>query len=161
MASNPEFLRQGSGIYDTLYPDRVVVGSEDARAIDVLANLYRPLLNQDFPAPAFLPRPEGLSAVPLVTCDLASAELIKYAANAFLALKISYTNEIAHLAAKVGADITPNHAAVWGWTAGSGHASCRPASAGAGAVLERIPPRWFRLPKSTGWRCRSCRLPVM
>jgi UDPglucose 6-dehydrogenase len=106
VASNPEFLRQGSGIYDTLYPDRVVVGSEDARAIDVLANLYRPLLNQDFPAPAFLPRPEGLSAVPLVTCDLASAELIKYAANAFLALKISYTNEIAHLAAKVGADIT-------------------------------------------------------
>jgi len=106
VASNPEFLRQGSGIYDTLYPDRVVVGSQDARAIDVLTNLYRPLLNQDFPAPAFLPRPEGLSAVPLVTCDLASAELIKYAANAFLALKISYTNEIAHLAAKVGADIT-------------------------------------------------------
>ncbi|MDR3574302.1 MAG: UDP-glucose/GDP-mannose dehydrogenase family protein [Anaerolineaceae bacterium] len=106
VASNPEFLRQGSGIYDTLYPDRVVVGSEDPRAIDVLTNLYRPLLNQDFPAPAFLPRPEGLSAVPLVTCDLASAELIKYAANAFLALKISYTNEIAHLAAKVGADIT-------------------------------------------------------
>ncbi len=106
VASNPEFLRQGSGIYDTLYPDRVVVGSENPRAIDVLANLYRPLLNQDFPAPSFLPRPEGLSAVPLVTCDLASAELIKYAANAFLALKISYTNEIAHLAAKVGADIT-------------------------------------------------------
>jgi UDPglucose 6-dehydrogenase len=106
VASNPEFLRQGSGIYDTLYPDRVVVGSQDARAVDVLTNLYRPLLNQDFPAPAFLSRPEGLSAVPLVTCDLASAELIKYAANAFLALKISYTNEIAHLAAKVGADIT-------------------------------------------------------
>ncbi len=106
VASNPEFLRQGSAILDTLYPDRVVIGSEDPRAIDVLANLYRPLLNQDFPAPAFLPRPERMAVVPLVTSDLASAELIKYAANAFLALKISYTNEIAHLASKVGADIT-------------------------------------------------------
>lgn len=106
VASNPEFLRQGSGVYDTLYPDRIVVGSADSKAIDVLTNVYRSILNQDFPAPAFLPRPEGLSAVPLVTCDLASAELIKYSANAFLALKISYANEIAHLASKVGADVT-------------------------------------------------------
>ena len=106
VASNPEFLRQGSGLYDTLYPDRIVVGAEDSRAIDVLANLYRPLLNQDFPAPSFLPRPERFGAVALVTCDLASAELIKYAANSFLALKISYVNEIAQLASKVGADIT-------------------------------------------------------
>lgn len=105
MASNPEFLRQGSALYDTLYPDRIVVGAEDPRAIDVLTNLYRPILNQDFPAPEYLPRPEGRAAVPLVTCDLASAELIKYAANAFLAVKISYINEIGTLASKVGADI--------------------------------------------------------
>ena len=106
IASNPEFLRQGSALFDTLYPDRIVVGAEDHRAIDTLTNLYRPLLNQDFPAPEFLSRPEGLGAVPLVTCDLASAELIKYAANAFLALKISYINEIGQMAAKVGADIS-------------------------------------------------------
>ncbi len=106
IASNPEFLRQGSALYDTFYPDRIVLGAEDSRAIDVLTNLYRPLLNQDFTAPESLPRPEGFSAVPLVTCDLASAEMIKYAANSFLALKISYINEIAHLAEKVGADIT-------------------------------------------------------
>jgi len=62
-------------------------------------------LNQDFRAPDFLPRPEGFTAVPMVTTDLASAELIKYAANAFLALKISYINEIAALAEKVGADV--------------------------------------------------------
>lgn len=105
VASNPEFLRQGSALIDTLYPDRVVVGAEDNRAISVLTDLYRPILNQDFPAPDFLPRPEGLGAVPLLTSDLASAELIKYAANAFLALKISYVNEIGQLAAKVGADI--------------------------------------------------------
>jgi UDPglucose 6-dehydrogenase len=106
VASNPEFLRQGSALLDTLYPDRVVIGSEEPRAIDTLTNLYRPILNQDFPPPAFLPRPDGLSAIPVVTCDLASAELIKYAANSFLALKISYMNEIAHLAEKVGANIT-------------------------------------------------------
>jgi UDPglucose 6-dehydrogenase len=106
VASNPEFLRQGSGVFDTLYPDRIVIGSEDSRAIDILTNLYRPLLNQDFTPPPFLPRPDELSAVPLVTCDLASAELIKYAANSFLALKISYANEIAQLSSKVGADVT-------------------------------------------------------
>jgi UDPglucose 6-dehydrogenase len=91
---------------DTLYPDRVVIGSEEPRAIDTLTNLYRPILNQDFPPPAHLPRPDGLSAIPVVTCDLASAELIKYAANSFLALKISYMNEIAHLAERVGANVT-------------------------------------------------------
>jgi UDPglucose 6-dehydrogenase len=106
IASNPEFLRQGSALYDTFYPDRIVLGSPDPRAIDVLTNLYRPILNQDFIAPECLPRPEGFTAVPLVTCDLASAEMIKYAANSFLALKISYINEIASLAEKVGADIT-------------------------------------------------------
>jgi UDPglucose 6-dehydrogenase len=106
VGSNPEFLREGSALNDTLYPDRIVVGAEDRRALNTLTNLYRPILNQDFPAPEFLPRPEGLSAVPMVTTDLASAELIKYAANAFLALKISYINEIAQLAEKVGADIT-------------------------------------------------------
>lgn len=106
VASNPEFLREGSAIYDTLYPDRIVVGAEESQAIDILTNLYRPILNQDFPAPEFLPRPEGFSVVPLVTADLASAELIKYAANAFLSTKISYINEIGRLAEKVGADIT-------------------------------------------------------
>jgi UDPglucose 6-dehydrogenase len=105
VASNPEFLRQGAGVFDTLYPERIVIGADNAHAIDVITKLYRPLLNQDFPAPAFLPRPEELSSVPLVTCDLTSAELIKYAANAFLAVKISFTNEMAQLTAKVGADI--------------------------------------------------------
>lgn len=105
MASNPEFLREGTALSDTLYPDRIVVGAEVERALIMLTNLYRPILNQDFPALEFLPRPEGFGAVPIVTADLASAELIKYAANAFLALKISYINEVAQLAEKVGADI--------------------------------------------------------
>jgi len=105
VASNPEFLREGSAIADTLYPDRVVVGVDNRRGLDVLSRLYRPILDQSFVAPHFVPRPAGMGAVPLVSTDLASAELIKYAANAFLALKISFINEIGQLAEKVGADI--------------------------------------------------------
>ncbi|WP_305784213.1 UDP-glucose dehydrogenase family protein [Symbioplanes lichenis] len=106
VASNPEFLRQGAAIKDTLYPDRVVVGSDNPRSLDVLNRLYRSLLNQTFTPPTYLPRPAELGAVPMVSTDLASAELIKYAANAFLALKISFANEIGQLAGRVGADIT-------------------------------------------------------
>ena len=106
VASNPEFLREGSAIHDSLYPDRVVIGSDNPRALETLYTLYRPVLDQSFTAPPFLQRPDEVGAVPLVATDLASAELIKYAANAFLALKISYINEIGQLAAKVGADIT-------------------------------------------------------
>lgn len=105
VASNPEFLREGSALHDAFYPDRIVIGAEDERAVRILADLYRALLNQSFTPPPFLPRPMGLEAVPLLTTDLASAELIKYAANAFLAVKISFINEIATLAEKVGADI--------------------------------------------------------
>lgn len=106
VASNPEFLREGTAIFDTLYPDRIVTGGDHPRALEVLYTLYRPILDQTFPAPTFLPRPETMGAVPLVAADLASAELIKYAANAFLALKISYINEIGQLAERVGADIS-------------------------------------------------------
>ena len=105
VASNPEFLREGTGLSDSLYPDRVVIGSDDARSLETLYTLYRPILDQTFAPPTYLPRPEDMGAVPLISTDLASAELIKYAANAFLALKISYINEIGQLAEKVGADI--------------------------------------------------------
>src|SRR4030095_591076 len=106
IASNPEFLREGSALHDTLYPDRVVVGSDNYHALEVLYSLYKPILEQPFSPPTFLSRPEGLGAIPIITTNLASAELIKYAANSFLSLKISFINEIAQLAEKVGADIT-------------------------------------------------------
>jgi UDPglucose 6-dehydrogenase len=106
VASNPEFLREGNAIHDTLFPDRIVIGADNPRSLEVLNRLYRPIINQTFTPPSFAPRPDDIAAVPLVSTDLASAELIKYAANAFLALKISYVNEIGQLAAKVGADIT-------------------------------------------------------
>ncbi len=106
VASNPEFLREGAAIGDSLYPDRIVVGSDETHALEVLYTLYRPILDQTFESPTFLPRPDDKHAVPLVSTDLASAELIKYAANAFLALKISFINEIGQLAERVGADIS-------------------------------------------------------
>jgi UDPglucose 6-dehydrogenase len=105
VASNPEFLREGSALQDSLFPDRIVIGADSTQAREVLESLYRPLVEQSFAAPSFLPRPAGMGTVPLVATDLASAEMIKYAANAFLALKISYINEMAELAEKVGADI--------------------------------------------------------
>jgi UDPglucose 6-dehydrogenase len=105
VASNPEFLREGSAMSDMLYADRVVVGADEEPAIEVMRKLYQPLIEQTFEAPAFLPRPEKFKAVHFLSSDLQSAELIKYAANAFLALKISFINEISELAEKVGADI--------------------------------------------------------
>ncbi|MEL6169576.1 MAG: UDP-glucose/GDP-mannose dehydrogenase family protein [Pseudomonadota bacterium] len=90
VASNPEFLREGAAIDDFMRPDRVVVGVKSERAADVMADVYRPLFLRDFP---------------IVTTDLESAEMIKYAANAFLAMKITFINEIAALCEKVGADV--------------------------------------------------------
>jgi UDPglucose 6-dehydrogenase len=106
VASNPEFLREGSALHDSLYPDRIVIGADEPRTLEVLYSLYRPILDQTFTPPTYLPRPESQGGVPLLSTDLASAELIKYAANAFLALKISFINEIGLLAERVGANIT-------------------------------------------------------
>jgi UDPglucose 6-dehydrogenase len=105
VASNPEFLREGSAIADTFYPDRIVLGASDPYAIEQLRELYKPLVEQTFNPPPSAARPAGFTAVPVVTTDLASAEMIKYAANAFLATKISFANEVANICERVGADI--------------------------------------------------------
>ncbi len=90
VASNPEFLREGAAIDDFMRPDRVVVGVESDRAAEVMEDIYRPLYLRDFP---------------ILTTDLESAEMIKYAANAFLATKITFINEIAGLCERVGGDV--------------------------------------------------------
>ena len=105
VASNPEFLREGSAIHDSLYPDRIVVGAEDSRTLEIMTELYRPLVEQKFPAPHFSPRPEPLAPATLLTTTLTSAEMIKYSANAFLALKIGFANEVANICERVGADV--------------------------------------------------------
>ncbi len=90
VVSNPEFLREGAAIQDFKHPDRIVVGTDDPRARNVLAEIYRPLY---------------LNAAPILFTGRRSAELIKYAANSFLATKITFINEIADLCEKVGADV--------------------------------------------------------
>ena len=90
VASNPEFLREGAAIGDFMRPDRVVIGTEDEEATAILKSLYRPLY---------------LIETPIVLTDVATAELTKYAANAFLATKISFINEMANLCEEIGADV--------------------------------------------------------
>ena len=90
VVSNPEFLREGSAIEDFMRPNRVVVGSRDQRAIDIMLDIYSPL---------------NRAKVPFVIADVETAELIKYASNAFLATKISFINEVATLSEKLGADV--------------------------------------------------------
>ena len=90
VASNPEFLREGAAIDDFMRPDRVVVGVTSERAKEVMGEVYRPLFLREFP---------------ILYTDLETAEMIKYAANAFLATKITFINEIARLSEKVGADV--------------------------------------------------------
>lgn len=102
--SNPEFLRQGRALSDTFYPERIVVGG-DLAAGDVLETLYAAVLHQTFDAPLLIPRPEGYSRPGYIRVDRRSAELAKYAANAFLAMKISFINEIANVCDRVGADV--------------------------------------------------------
>jgi UDPglucose 6-dehydrogenase len=106
VASNPEFLREGCALGDSFYPDRIVIGSADQRTMDAMTELYRPLVEQRFEAPHFLPRPAARRCpVPLVKTTLTSAEMIKYASNAFLATKIGFANEIANICDRVGADV--------------------------------------------------------
>ncbi len=90
IASNPEFLREGSAVRDFMQPERVVIGVEDAQAAKILKKLYHPLT---------------LDIIPLIICDLETAEMSKYAANAFLATKVAFINEIADLCEHTGADV--------------------------------------------------------
>lgn len=90
VASNPEFLREGAAIEDFMRPDRVVIGTDDPKAIEIMKDLYRPLY---------------LIETPIVITSLEAAELIKYAANAFLATKITFINEIANLCDAIGCDV--------------------------------------------------------
>lgn len=90
VASNPEFLREGAAIEDFMRPNRVVIGAESDQAIAILRDLYRPLY---------------LIETPIIITDIATAEMIKYASNAFLATKVSFINEIANLCERVGADV--------------------------------------------------------
>jgi UDPglucose 6-dehydrogenase len=105
VASNPEFLREGTAVWDFFHPDRIVIGVEDPSAAAELREIYRPILERSFRCPVHKGAcPPGHKAEFLVT-TINSAELIKHASNSFLALKISYANVIADLCEKIGANV--------------------------------------------------------
>ena len=103
IASNPEFLREGSAVEDSLHPDRIVIGVDAQRAVEIFRNIYRPILEHAFDCPVHkqCPRKE----VPFIVTDTNSAELIKHASNAFLATKISFINMVSDLCEAAGADV--------------------------------------------------------
>jgi len=103
IVSNPEFLKEGEAVNDAFFPERLVIGSESKKAIDIMKELYEPIINQDFDyAKANSHKKEE---VPVLITDSTSSELIKYASNSFLASKISFINEIANLCERIGANI--------------------------------------------------------
>jgi UDPglucose 6-dehydrogenase len=105
VVSNPEFLREGSCVFDSVHPDRIVVGVEESSAAEKMRTIYQPILDGSFVCPVHRGTcPPGAVPQFLVT-SINSAELIKYASNSYLALKISYANQLADLCEQLGADI--------------------------------------------------------
>jgi UDPglucose 6-dehydrogenase len=105
VASNPEFLREGTAVYDFFHPDRIVVGVEDEDSAAKLREIYKPILERTFYCPVHGGKCSATHGVQFVETTINSAELIKHASNSFLALKISYANVIADLCEKIGADV--------------------------------------------------------
>lgn len=104
VASNPEFLREGSAVEDFLHPDRIVVGVDSTRAAELLSRIYEPVIRQDFSCPVHS-NCRKRNKIPLLVTDTRSAELIKHASNSFLAMKISFINMVADLCEATNADI--------------------------------------------------------
>jgi UDPglucose 6-dehydrogenase len=105
VASNPEFLREGTAVLDFLHPDRIVVGVEDKQTEQQLREIYQPILDQKFNCPVHAPECPPAAPPPFVVTTINSSELIKHASNSFLALKISYANALADLCDRLGANI--------------------------------------------------------
>src|SRR5579864_1018495 len=107
VASNPEFLREGTAVTDFLFPDRIVIGCDSPRAAEVLREIYRPLTNATYyQRAAAIPQPDRAQIPPpLIVTSTKSAELIKHASNAFLAMKISFINAVASVCESVGANV--------------------------------------------------------
>ena len=139
VASNPEFLREGAAIRDFKHPDRIVVGTDDERARKVISEIYRPLyLNQP----------------PTMYTGRRTAELIKYAANAFLATKISFINEIADLAERAALTSRRLHAASASTTVSAANFYMQ-ARVSAALAFPRIPAPWSKPLRITAYRCAS------
>lgn len=105
VASNPEFLREGSAVGDFLHPDRIVIGVQNKRSEKILSELYEPIIQGKFDCPIHADCSRSREKVPLIVTDMNSAELIKHASNSFLATKISFINAVADICERTGANI--------------------------------------------------------
>ncbi|HJX01780.1 MAG TPA: UDP-glucose/GDP-mannose dehydrogenase family protein [Candidatus Humimicrobiaceae bacterium] len=103
IVSNPEFLKEGEAVRDAFFPERIVIGSKSKKAVEIMKELYGPIINQDFDYARN--NTHRREKIPVLITDSTSSELIKYASNAFLATKISFINEIANICERVGANI--------------------------------------------------------
>ena len=103
IVSNPEFLKEGEAVRDAFFPERIVIGSKSKKAVEIMKELYGPIINQDFEYARN--NTNRREKIPVLITDSTSSELIKYASNAFLATKISFINEIANICERIGANI--------------------------------------------------------
>jgi len=125
VASNPEFLREGSAVEDFFHPDRIVVGVDSAMAAAQVQEIYEPILKHAFECPVHGLTCDRRRTVPIIVTDVNSAELIKHASNSFLAMKISFINLVADLCEAAGGDIAKVAEGI-GWDRRIGHAFLRP-----------------------------------
>jgi UDPglucose 6-dehydrogenase len=149
VASNPEFLREGTAVSDFLHPDRIVVGVDDPAAEKQLHEIYRPVLEQKFNCPVHNSACPPYDAPAWMVTTINSAELIKHASNSFLALKISYANMVADLAEKLGADVEQVLQAV-GKDARIGTSFFRPGLGFGGFCLPKDLQAFVRLAERSG-----------
>ena len=136
VVSNPEFLREGKAVHDCLTPDRVVIGTESEKAAEIMRQVYDVLF---------------INQTPFLFTNLETAEMIKYASNAFLAVKISFINEMALLADQVGANVQ-EIARGWAWTGGFRQNFCMPGLDMAVPAFQKILERLWKLRKDTASR---------
>ena len=151
IASNPEFLREGSAVTDFLFPDRIVVGVETDRSATILRELYEPLTSGLYSRqPSSVPIPTTAHVLPrLILTSTKSAELIKHASNAFLATKISFINAVATVCESVGADVQQVCDGL-GPIRGLGHGFSIPELATEGRASQKICQRFVRWRENTG-----------
>jgi UDPglucose 6-dehydrogenase len=155
VASNPEFLREGSGVEDFFHPDRIVVGVDSEKAAGLLKEIYQPVLEQHFACPVH-ENCHDSPPVPFVVTDINSAELIKHASNSFLAMKISFINMIADLCEAVEADVGKVAEAV-GMDKRIGGSFLRPGVGFGGSCFPKDLQAFFRVGQNAGCDFRLLR----